>query len=219
MYPRAAREEASVGIRGNPCLASPLSRQCLPQSRVDLLRGLLLHARHHMAVRVQGDTDGGVTEAFGDDLGVNAHLEQLGRVRMAQIMETAGDALLLLEAPPDAVAVRGSPGATASTNSESLQPGSQARVLRACSARRARRASTTSPGRVMRRRLLVVFGSLQCSSPKASWSVWFTVAVPALRSTSLQRRPSSSPRRMPVPQPFCNPNACVWMARPRAGRC
>ena len=45
-----------------------LTRQCLSQPRVDLLRGLLLHAGHHVAVRVQSDADGGVTEPLGDGL-------------------------------------------------------------------------------------------------------------------------------------------------------
>jgi hypothetical protein len=68
------------------------------------------------------------------------------------------------------------------------------------SARWARKASISTPGRGMRRRLLAVFGSWKCSSPKAAWSVWFTVAVPASRSMSLQRTLSSSPRLMPVPR-------------------
>ena len=49
--------------------ASTLSRQCLSQSRVNFLRGLFLHAGHHMAVRVQGNIDGGVTEALADSFG------------------------------------------------------------------------------------------------------------------------------------------------------
>jgi len=36
-----------------------------------------------MAARVQGNTDGGVTEAFGDDLEVHAGLQELGSVRVA----------------------------------------------------------------------------------------------------------------------------------------
>jgi len=37
--------------------APRLSRQSCPQPRVDLLRGLLLHARHHVRVGVCGDLD------------------------------------------------------------------------------------------------------------------------------------------------------------------
>jgi hypothetical protein len=49
--------------------ASTLSRQCLSQSHVNFLRGLFLHAGHHMAVRVQGNINGGVTEALADSFG------------------------------------------------------------------------------------------------------------------------------------------------------
>ena len=51
-----------------------------------------------MRVRVQGDAAGGVTQAFGDDLGVHAGLEQLGGVRVAQVVET--------DLEPDVVAAR-----------------------------------------------------------------------------------------------------------------
>jgi len=109
-----------------------------------------------------------VPKALGDDLGLHAGLEQLGGVRMAQVVKAALDLLLLLEAPPDAVEFEGHQGPSlgaASTRAGSVQPGSRRRRFLACSARWARRASTTNAGRVMRRRLLVVFGSLKCSSP------------------------------------------------------
>jgi hypothetical protein len=89
--------------------ASALPCQCGPQSRVDLLRGLLLYVRGNVAVGVQGDADVGVPEALRNHHGVHTGLQQLDRVRVAQIVEAALDLLLVLEAPPDAVEARGPP--------------------------------------------------------------------------------------------------------------
>jgi hypothetical protein len=75
-----SRASASTGRRSSAC-------QCCPQSGVDLLRGLLLHARHHVAIGVQRDADGGVTEALEDDLGVHARLQERRDMRVAQVME------------------------------------------------------------------------------------------------------------------------------------
>jgi len=71
--------------------ARTLSCQCRPETGVDLVGGFLLHAGSHVRVRVEGDPDGSVTEAHGDDLGMHAGLEELGRVRVAQVVETALD--------------------------------------------------------------------------------------------------------------------------------
>ena len=70
----------------------PLTRQCLPQSGVDLLRRLLLYAGRHAAVYVQRDADVGVTEASLDDPGALALAEQpagMGASKVARRFERA----------------------------------------------------------------------------------------------------------------------------------
>src|SRR5450830_1284981 len=57
-------------------LAASSRQQRLPQTLVDLLRRFLLHARHHMAVRVERDADRGVPEPLADDLGVDAGAQE-----------------------------------------------------------------------------------------------------------------------------------------------
>jgi hypothetical protein len=62
-----ARPERS----GSPARVSALTRQRCPESGVDLLGGLPLHAKHDVRVGVECDPDGGVPEALAHDLGVN----------------------------------------------------------------------------------------------------------------------------------------------------
>jgi hypothetical protein len=53
----------------------------------DQRRRLLLHRRDGVRVGVEGDRDGGVPEALGDDLGVDAGLECQGGVGVAQVVQ------------------------------------------------------------------------------------------------------------------------------------
>jgi hypothetical protein len=70
-----------------------------PQRRVDAIGRLFLHAGDHVAVRVEGDADGRVSEALADNLRVNVLTEELSRVgvtvqphlREVQVVEHAAE--------------------------------------------------------------------------------------------------------------------------------
>ena len=68
------------------------ARQCRSESRIDLLSRFFLHGRQDMGLGVKRDADGGVTEALGDDLGVDALTEEHCGVDMPWV---EGDALSL----------------------------------------------------------------------------------------------------------------------------
>ena len=62
--------------------SSPPSARFRHDQRGDLRGGFALHVRDRMAVDIERHCDGGVTKAFGDDLGVNPGAQRQGRMRM-----------------------------------------------------------------------------------------------------------------------------------------
>ena len=74
---------------------------CYPaaNTRSAILRcGLLLHRWDCVRVGVEGDRDGGVTQSFGDHLGVDTGAQRQGGVRVTQVVQTDGRQCRLLTA-------------------------------------------------------------------------------------------------------------------------
>jgi len=58
-----------------------------PYRRVNFRRGVLLHTREDVAVKVERDPNSRMAQAFLGDLWVNPVCEHVGRVRVPEIME------------------------------------------------------------------------------------------------------------------------------------
>ena len=58
-----------------------------PEGGIDLRRSILLHGHGDVAVKIQGQCDGRVAESLLCDAGMNSGQQQLGSVRVTQVMK------------------------------------------------------------------------------------------------------------------------------------
>jgi hypothetical protein len=74
---------AFLGLIVGPYLCHVVTKE----HGVQLVRGLPLHTRQHVAVGVQSERDARVTQTFTDNLGVSSGDEEQCRVRMPEVIE------------------------------------------------------------------------------------------------------------------------------------
>jgi hypothetical protein len=174
----------------------------VPEVRREAVDGALLHRRGDVAVDVHRRRDGAVAEAFLDDLGVLAELQQQRRVRVPQPLEgEAGKALDLgagpIESPgPSAViasgtrmAPRSSPNAWASARARSREIAPRPALWVLSTLRVSASMSITRALPVLM--TLAVLGAVTSTARR-------TLILPVLTLMSDQRSASASERRMPV---------------------